>query len=67
MKKSKYFIATQYGAINGMIKDNVNIGVDEFGLSYNFVEMYKQKKVLQNFKKQFPEKSIRKDFFKQDN
>jgi hypothetical protein len=61
----KYFLTTNTGAINGMIKENLR-DVTICGVSLAFSEMYQIKKVVDHFCQQFPENDIKKDFLKLD-
>ena len=50
-----HFFATNSGAINGMIHENLTqLQPSELNVSLNFVEMFKMKKLIENFQKKCP-------------
>ena len=64
-KKFIHFFASNSGAINGMIHENLReLKAQDLNISINFVDMFKMKKLIYNFKEKCENLNFISDFLK---
>lgn len=65
--KLRLFFATKGGAFNGMIRDNLReLPAEMLNLSMSLTDMFTYRPTFEAFQTKFPDKEIKRDFFKID-